>query len=425
MTLEAWLALLETRHPQSIDLGLQRCGEVYQRLGSPRPAQKVFTVAGTNGKGSTVAYLAAMSSATGLRFGTYTSPHIFRFNERICVMGETVDDETLVSAFGQVEAARETVSLTYFEFTTLAGLLILQQAELDCVVLEVGLGGRLDTVNLVDTDCAVITPIGLDHLDFLGPDLDSIAREKAGIIRAGTPVVCSEREPPAPVLQTATRLKAPVYRRGVDFDLQKDPSGDKELRFSSAGWSMSVPAPSLAGDYQRDNLAAALCAFGTLYPDCLDRPGTIASAIQAVSVPGRLQRINSTPEILLDVGHNAMAAEAVAAFLAQQGPGTHTLCVLAMLADKPAEQVALAMRCVCEHWICAGLPGERGQAGSVLAQRVRSVLPQADIQTVVTVEDAMQAAVATSGIDRILVFGSFVTIASAADWLQKHIQRDL
>jgi len=418
MKLEAWLVLLEKRHPLSIELGLERCAEVYRRLGSPRPARKVFTVAGTNGKGSTVAYLSALCGAMGLRHGTYTSPHIFRFNERICIMGEAVDDETLVDTFEQVEAAREDVSLTYFEFTTLAGLLILQQAVLDCAVLEVGLGGRLDTVNLVDADCAVITPIGLDHQEYLGPDLDSIATEKAGIIRAGAPVVCSERQPPVPVLQVATRLDAPLYRRGDDFELDDDPAVSEGLRFSCGGKTISVPGPPMPGEYQRDNLAAALCAFTLLYPDCFSRPEAIGQAIRTVRVPGRLQRMGSSPEILLDVGHNALAAKAVAGYLARQGDDT--LCVLAMLADKPAEDVATAMHRVCQRWICAGLPGGRGQTGAALAKRIETVLPDADVQSVVSMEDAMQTAVATSGYDRILVFGSFLTVAAASNWIRDH-----
>ncbi len=427
MNLEAWLALLERRHPLAIELGLERCGQVYQRLGSPRPARQVFTVAGTNGKGSTVAYLAALCGAMGLRHGTYTSPHIFHFNERICILGEAVDDQTLVRAFEQVEAARRGVSLTYFEFTTLAGLLILQQAQLDCAVLEVGLGGRLDTVNLVDADCAVITPIGLDHQDYLGPDLDSIATEKAGIIRPGIPVVCTEHEPPAPVLQIAARLQAPLYRRGVDFDISEDPVADDQgLRFTRDGQAMPVPSPTMPGEYQRDNLAAALCAFFLLNPECFSRHQELANAIQAVRVPGRLQRVSTSPEILLDVGHNTLAAGAVAAHLARldQEGDTDTLCVLAMLADKPAEEVALALRGVCKRWLCAGLPGERGQTGAALAERVRAVLPGADICVARSVDDAMQAAVATRGAERILVFGSFVTIAAAAQWVRERMQRD-
>lgn len=428
MNLDAWLALLERRHPLSIEMGLERCGEVYRRLGAPRPGRRVFTVAGTNGKGSTVAYLAALCGALGLRHGTYTSPHIFRFNERICINGDAADDDTLVRAFEQVEAARADVSLTYFEFTTLAGLLILHQQELDCAILEVGLGGRLDTVNLVDADCAVITPIGLDHQDYLGPDLDSIATEKAGIIRAGVPVVCSQQAPPTPVLQTAAKLQAPLYRRRADFDLSEDPCANGEgLRFVRAGKALAVPLPPMPGAHQHDNLATALCAFSVLYPDCFAKRRAIAGAIRAVRVPGRLERVGESPEILLDVGHNAQAAEAVAACLAQrdQGQDSNTLCVLGMLADKPAEDVALAMQGICSRWICAGLPGARGQTGVALARRVVTALPGADVQGVTSVEAAMQAAVATHGINRILVFGSFVTIAAAADWVRDRMQRDL
>ena len=271
MNLQAWLDLLEKRHPEAIDLGLERCGAVYQSLGSPKPAQKVFTVAGTNGKGSTVAYLAAMSGALGQRYGSYTSPHIFRFNERISIMGDPVSDDRLVRAFEQVESARQAVSLTYFEFTTLAAFVIMHQSNLDCAVLEVGLGGRLDTVNLIDTDCAVITPIGMDHQDFLGHDLASIAKEKAGIIRAGIPVVCSEANPPLPILQTAEELGAKVYLRDVDYTLiQCSDPGKKTalLEFSMGEQTTRVPPPSMDGKHQLDNLAAALAALQMLNPGC-------------------------------------------------------------------------------------------------------------------------------------------------------------
>jgi len=418
MNLEAWLVLLEKRHPRAIELGLERCGAVYRQLGSPRPAKQVFTVAGTNGKGSTVAYLAAMSGCLGQRYGTYTSPHIFRFNERISIMGDPVFDDCLVRAFEQVEAARGGQSLTYFEFTTLAALLILQQAQLDCAILEVGLGGRLDTVNLVDTDCAVITPIGLDHQEFLGSDLDSIAAEKAGIIRPGVPVVCSQTNPPSPVLQTAANLQSPVYRRGIDFDLVDQPGPDGHLlQFSQAGHSMLVSRPSMAGAYQLDNLAAALSAFVLPNPGCFAKAAEISTAIRDTRVPGRLQTVSSSPEILLDVGHNTLAAEAVAAFL-ECKHGLDTTCVLAMLADKPVEAVAAALDKACNRWLCASLPGTRGQSGEALAQRLKTVLPHVDISSFVTMDAAMQEATSITARDgRILVFGSFLTVSAAVDWL--------
>jgi dihydrofolate synthase/folylpolyglutamate synthase len=425
MNLDAWLSLLEQRHPQAIDLGLERCGSVYERMGSPRPANRVYTVAGTNGKGSTVAYIAAMSGALGQTYGAFTSPHIFRFNERITVMGEPVSDDRLVQAFEYVEAARGDISLTYFEFTTLAGMLVLNQSGLDCAVLEVGLGGRLDTVNLVDTDCAVITPIGLDHQEYLGPDLNSIAAEKAGIIRPGVPVVCTQKNPPEPITQTALKLQAPLLRRGYDFDLVRhaDPENDF-LQFSFGGQSMLVSPPSMGGRHQLDNLAAALAALLMLNPGCMARAGEISAAIRSSKVPGRLQKVSSSPEIILDVGHNSMAAEALAAYL-EEKRGSNTICVLAMLADKPAEEVANIMGHVCKRWFCADSPGPRGQTGERLAGRLKTALPGAQISFFGPLADALRAALSTAQEhETILVFGSFSTVSAAADYLLNSLQHE-
>jgi dihydrofolate synthase/folylpolyglutamate synthase len=424
MNLEAWLALLEKRHPQAIELGLERCGEVYRALGGPRPARQVFTVAGTNGKGSTVAFIAALCGAAGLRHGTYTSPHIFRFNERVSIMGQSVMDADLVHAFERVEAARGGVSLTYFEFTTLAALLLLQQADLDCAVLEVGLGGRLDAVNLVNADCTVITPIGLDHQDYLGPDIDSIAAEKAGIMRTGVPVICTEMEPPVPVTDTAQRLQAPVLLRGRDYELTEQGG---RLRYFQAGVGLELPRPAMPGRYQLDNLAAALCAFFTLNPDASENPAPLAAAVAEVRVPGRLQRAVEAPLILLDVGHNTLAAEAVAHWLGnerEKGAISDVTCVLAMLVDKPAEDVARTLQPVCDRWLCAGSTGARGQTGEALAGRVSAALGGGDVQAASVVESAMQRAVAMAGdTGCVLVFGSFVTVEAAAAWIGQHMQR--
>lgn len=423
MKLEAWLTLLEHRHKQAVELGLERCGAVYQRLGSPRPAKQVFTVAGTNGKGSTVAYLAAMSSALGQRCGTYTSPHIFRFNERFSIMGVPVTDDALVRAFEQVEDARDEISLTYFEFTTLAGFILLHQSALDCVVLEVGLGGRLDTVNLVDADCVIITPIGLDHQDYLGPDIDSIAAEKAGVIRCGSPVVCTETHPPGPVLTAAQRLQAPVFRRAVEYDLRgRGESKDRELLFSMGNRELPVPPPAMGGAHQLDNLAAALAALVLFNPDCFAERKKIATAIGDCKVPGRLQQVFNAPRILLDVGHNELAAKAVANYF-EESKQTHITCVLAMLADKSAENVAIELGRVCKNWLCAGSPGQRGQSGKDLAQRVIAALPDANVEEFMSVGDAMSKAVSMQNLDQtILVFGSFTTTAAAAAWLKNRMQ---
>ena len=392
MNLNAWLALLERRHPQAIDLGLERCGEVYRRMGSPRPASKIYTVAGTNGKGSTVAYLAAMSGGLGQRYGAFTSPHIFRFNERISIMGVPVSDECLVLAFEQVESAREEMSLTYFEFTTLAGMLILNQAALDCAILEVGLGGRLDTVNLIDADCVVITPIGLDHQEYLGPDLYSIASEKAGVMRPGVPVVCTQADPPAPIGQITSDLKAPVYLRSKDFDLVPNTGANSDsLQFTLGDQSCEISAPPMGGQHQLDNLAAAMTALAILNSGYKQKAKEISAAIRSCRAPGRLQKVSSVPEIFLDVGHNELAAEALAAFLENSGR-VNTTCVVAMLADKSAEAVALALGHVCKHWLCADSASDRGQSGERLAQRIRSALPGAKVDAFSALADAMQEA---------------------------------
>jgi dihydrofolate synthase/folylpolyglutamate synthase len=425
MNLDDWLSLLEQRHPQAIDMGLERCGEVYRRMGSPRPAKQVFTVAGTNGKGSTVAYIAAMTGALGVRFGTFTSPHIFRFNERISVMGEPVSDACLVRAFERVEKFRGDISLTYFEFTTLAGLLILQRAKLDCAVLEVGLGGRLDTVNLVDTDCAVITPIGLDHQEYLGPDLSSIATEKAGILRQGKPVVCTQASPPEDILKIAGSLQAPVYRRGVEFELsERSGSIESPLLFTMDNFSLRLPRPGMGGPHQLDNLAAAMAALVLMRPECPLKANEMATAIRGCQVPGRLQKVNVAPEILLDVGHNELAAAAIAAFF-RENNRPDTICVLAMFADKSAEAVAREMGEVCQHWLCADSPGPRGQTGTQLASRIKAALPNARVGDFNSVEQALRSAMSVAVNDEtILVFGSFTTVSAAAVWIKNSLQRD-
>lgn len=434
--LQAWLALLEKRHSKTIDLGLQRCGEVYRLLGSPRPAKTVVTVAGTNGKGSTVAYLSAFAAATGQRFGSYTSPHILEFNERICVMGQPVSDDCLMRAFAGIERARGEISLSYFEFTTLAGFVILNEANLDTAILEVGLGGRLDTVNLIDTDCAVITPIGLDHQDYLGPDVESIAAEKAGIIRSEVPVVCSQAEPPKAILNKALELLAPVYLRGRDFEIQTgqiqagqiqvqqiqvqqvQERGQPSLLFSMQGHQMRLPTPALAGLHQQDNLAAALAAFVLLNPDCFEHEKAISNAIKECRLPGRMQLMARSPDIYVDVGHNPLAAEAVATFFKDKGVN-EVVCVLAMLADKDAGSVALTLNEVCSHWVCAPSVGERGQSGDDLAHRLRAVLPAAKVNSSNSMDAAMHNALSLAGEHRtILVFGSFTTAAAFMTWRQ-------
>lgn len=416
-SLDAWLRLLETRHPSTIDLGLERVGAVWQQLGRPRPAPRVFTVAGTNGKGSTVTYIDAMLSALGFRSGTYTSPHVFRYNERVRIQGREVADEDLVSAFGAVEKARGNTSLTYFEQGTLAAFLLMQRAELDFAVLEVGLGGRLDAVNLIDADCSVITPIGLDHQEYLGPDRQSIGREKAGIIRTGRPVICGEAEPPDTVLQRAKKLAAPLQRLGREFHIEET---GNQLTWQASGKVIQLPKPPLVGPHQYNNLATAVAALLAIVPEAFQQTDKLVDGIQKVRLAGRLQAHPGDSRVLVDVGHNPLAAEVVVQALRNSGKPV-AVCVLAMLRDKDAAEVVRLLHPQVQNWYCAGLGGERGRSGAELTGLVQGLVGKNEVTGFETVNAALKAAIAYINSlaedepNRVLVFGSFHTAAEALD----------
>lgn len=404
-----WLALLEQRHPRAIELGLERCGAVWRRLGTPRPAPRVFTVAGTNGKGSAVAYLDRMLRALGQRAGTYTSPHLLRFTERVRVQGEMLDDDAWVAAFGRVERAREDVSLTYFEFTTLAALLLLADAGLDAAVLEVGLGGRLDAVNLVDADCALIMPIGLDHQEFLGNDRDAIGREKAGVLRAGRPAVIADRIPPGALRDEVARIGARALWLGQDFDAIALDGG---WRYRAGPLRLDLPAPSLTGAHQLDNAAAAICALLSLFPEAAGREEAIGTALRDTRLAGRLQRAGERPAVWVDVGHNPHAARAVRQALPQAPGPLH--CVLAMLRDKDPAGVARELDARVDAWHCAPLGGPRGRSVAELVHALEAAEPRAAVHRHGSVAEALAAARRTAGDQgQVLVFGSFLAAAEA------------
>jgi dihydrofolate synthase/folylpolyglutamate synthase len=409
-TLQDWLRMLEIRHPSTIDLGLDRVGQVWRELGSPRPASRVFTVAGTNGKGSTVAYIDAMLTALSYRSATYTSPHIFRYNERVRIAAREASDEDLVWAFTAVEKARKGVGLSYFEHGTLAAFLLMQRRELDFAVLEVGLGGRLDAVNLIDADVAVITPIGLDHMEYLGPDRDSIGREKAGILRAEQHAICGEAEPPGSVLERARELGLELQRLGHEFHIEPDGG---QLRWWNRNQQIFLPNPPLAGPHQPRNLATAVAALIAMLPAAALRPDELAAGINGVRLSGRLQAHPDDPRVLVDVGHNPLAAEVVAQMLQASGQKA-AICVLAMLRDKDAATVVRILDERVTQWFCAGLEGERGRSGSELAQLAAANITNHAIREFEHVAEALQAA-CRDALERqpILVFGSFLTAAQA------------
>jgi len=409
-SLDAWLAKLEKRHHTAIDLGLERCREVWQNLGCPRPAHCVFTVAGTNGKGSTVAYLDHVLRSCGKSCARYTSPHLLRFNERIVINGREVSSDELVGAFEEIEAHLNGVSLSYFEFTTLAAFILMARAQLDCAVLEVGLGGRLDAVNVIDPDCAVITPIGLDHQEYLGNDIAQIAVEKAGIMRTGIPVISGDRSPPDSLAARAAELGAKLWQIGHDFEFR----GSRESRTLWVGErELPFPDPPLAGVHQNDNFATSLTAIEAVFPGLLLDTQEWVSGLDSFGLPGRLSILSVRPRVLVDVGHNPLAAQALAQHV-QSRPGLRIHCVLAMLRDKDAGGVAEILSQHVLRWYCAGLQGSRGRTGKALAGTLRKRVPGIMVEPFEQVADALDAAISKAGmLDTVIVFGSFETAAQA------------
>ena len=416
MTLDEWLAHQQLQHPNAIALGLDRVRVVAQRLGLSRPAAHVITVAGTNGKGSTVAFIEAIARAAGLRVGAYTSPHLLRYNERVRVDGTVADDIALVAAFERIEAARlgvdaEPIELTYFEYGTLAALLLFERAQLDLAILEVGLGGRLDAVNIVDADVAVITTVDLDHQEWLGDDRETIGLEKAGVMRAGRPVVLSESDPPASLLRHAYRIGASAIRAGCDYLVDELAVG---WRWREPGYAIDLPEPALAAPSQRANAAAAIAALRALelrMPDA-----AIIQGVGSARLPARLQSFQRHGvEIVIDVAHNPQAARELASWLAGQPAPGRTLAVFSALGDKDLPGIVAPMVGHIAHWWLCGLQDSpRGLTGAALAERLSTALLDRRVDVLEDVDLALQAALgAARGGDRVLVFGSFHTAAGA------------
>jgi dihydrofolate synthase/folylpolyglutamate synthase len=410
-TLEGWLAYLETLHPRAIALGLERVARVHSRMdtGLACPA---ITVTGTNGKGSTCAMLEAVYRCAGHRTGLYTSPHLVRYNERVKVDGEAQSDDALIAAFNAVEDARGDVPLTYFEYGTLAAFTIFARAKLDVAVLEVGLGGRLDAVNIVDADVAVVTSVDIDHVDYLGATREDIGREKAGIFRAARPIVCADPAPPASLVAHARELGAPILQIGRDYGYSAQ---DRQWQYWGPGGKRhGLPFPALRGAYQLANASTALAAIDLLRERLHVGAGAVRDGLVAVELQGRFQVLPGVPTIVLDVAHNPHAARALATTLAAMGRFPQTIAVLGILADKDLGGVIGAMRERVDRWFVATLPGPRGAS----AARVVATLVDAGVAAETTrafddVGAAFAAArAAASDADRIIVFGSFLTVAA-------------
>lgn len=419
-SLQDWLAWAEALHAREIDLGLDRAARVLQALALPPRHYRVITVAGTNGKGSTVAMLESCLLAAGLRVGCYSSPHLLRYNERVRVNGQPVSDAELCAGFAAVDAVRDATSITYFEFGTLAAFHIFAHQPLDVVVLEVGMGGRLDAVNLVDADVAVVTSIGIDHVEFLGPDRESIGREKAGIFRAGRPAVCSDPAPPASVLNEAARLGVPLacFERDYRYSLTAD--GQHWNWQGRTTGLTGLPRPALRGDVQLQNAAGVLAALESLAAPELLAPEVIARGLREVVLAGRFQVVPGQPRVVLDVAHNPHAALRLAETLRaepRQGP---VLAVVGMLRDKDAAGVFASMAPLIDAWFLVGLDSPRAATPEQLAEALHQAEPTAVVVCCANVADAMHRARQASSDPKatLLVFGSFLTVADALRWLE-------
>jgi dihydrofolate synthase / folylpolyglutamate synthase len=417
--LAAWLVWADGRHRQTIDMGLERVVAVRDALGLA-PGVPVITVAGTNGKGSTCAMLGSILQAAGYRVGVYTSPHLLRYHERVRIDGVPVADSLLCAGFAQVESGRGDIPLTPFEFGTLAAMSVLCEAGLDAIVLEVGLGGRLDAVNAFDANCAIVTSIGIDHVEYLGPTRESIGREKAGIFRAGRPAVSADPEPPVTIAEEAERIGARLIQSGRDYKLRSDGRGDGSRHWiaRSGHRPLELPPPALAGEVQWHNAAACVMALDALADRLPVSAEAVREGLAKAHIAGRFQRWrrdDASPEIVLDVAHNAHAMARLAQTLAAQPVAGRTFAVFSMLRDKDIDDSARALAGSFDRWFVAGLTESSDRRGSTAAE-LAAALDRAQVQAPVQLsgapQHALRAALAKAGRDdRIVVFGSFLTVA--------------
>jgi dihydrofolate synthase/folylpolyglutamate synthase len=418
LTLDAWLARIEALHPRGsagIELGLERVAAVKARL-CQREICPAILVGGTNGKGSTCAMLESILVVAGYRVGLYTSPHLLKYNERVRINGVAVDDASLCHAFARVEEARGDAALTYFEFGTLAAWEVFAAADLDAIILEVGLGGRLDATNIYEPACTIVTGIDLDHMDFLGPDREAIGREKAGIFRGGVPAICGDPQPPQSLIAHAAAAGAALQVLGRDFGYQRQeqqwlywarPTGAEEIRRGGLAF------PGLRGEQQLGNAVCALAAIDALHPSLPVAMKDIRQGLIELELAGRFQVLPGRPAVVLDVAHNPQAARALAANLGNMGFHRATWAVFGMLADKDIDGVIDALGERVTHWLPCTLEGRRAASADFLAGRLkaRGMQVVGEFQSPAA---ALACAQENAGEDdRILAFGSFLTVAAA------------
>ena len=413
-----WLAYIEALHPKSIAMGLDRVQAVANKL-QLKPNFPIITVAGTNGKGSACAMLSQIYTEAGFSVGCYTSPHLIRYNERVCINQQEISDDDLCAAFATVEAARGDVALTYFEMGTLASMWHFCQAQLDVVILEVGLGGRLDAVNIFEPECSIVTAIDLDHMEYLGDTREKIGFEKAGIFRANTPAsntlaICGDENPPQSLLDYAVRISANFQLINRDFSIKKTVQG---CQYAAGDTRILLKNIGMVGDFQRNNAACVLCAVQHLNSILPTTQANIQAALSVVGLPGRFQQIHTNPQIIVDVAHNPHAARSLADNLQMTPCAGRTLAVFAMLADKDIGGVVTAVKSQIDAWYLADIHAARGAKAQDLKKILNLHTNKTPIYWFADVTTALTAACKDANInDRIIVFGSFYTAAGAIGW---------
>ena len=436
--LEEWLQWQEKLHLSEIDLGLERIGKVAKQLNLLTPSFLIITVAGTNGKGSTVAFLDAILRAEGYKTGSYTSPHLIKYNERIVLNGLQADDSTIIEAFAAIDKARcsiknsrgvtTEVSLTYFEFSTLAAIYIYQQQKVDVAILEVGLGGRLDAANLWDACLAIITSIGVDHIDWLGDDRDIIAIEKSGIMRAATPAICGELDPPKTIASEAQRIGSKLQQINTDFSYHLPENSKNKWTWQNNETSYELELPNMPGEFQINNAATAIAGLESIKSILPVSINAINKGLKSAQVMGRLQILNTNPEWLIDVAHNPHAAKQLAKYIEENPVKGKTYALFSMLRDKDVKEVIQLMNSVIDEWHIVATQGSRGLSleslkdhfyqQSLLNSNEQKSEPSA-LKQVSSYESFSEACSFLKNItkeeDRVVAFGSFLVISEILD----------
>ncbi len=413
--LAQWLKYLESLHPSEIDLGLSRVQQVGQKMGLLKPAPLVIMVAGTNGKGSSVTLCGSILQCADFKVGSYMSPHLHHYNERVKINGSPVSDADLIESFVAIDDARKDVLLTYFEVGTLSSLYLFKKHNVDAAILEVGLGGRLDAVNIVSPDISVVTSIGLDHQDWLGDDLASIAFEKAGIFRRELPAICGERLPQSTLVDHALSINAPLYVKGQEFEYKENSEDWSWQGINCIGEGIhyeNLPLPSLP----IENAATVLQALQFIKP--VITVAQIAEGIKQATLSGRLQRITQPINALLDVGHNPQAAQLLAQRLSHKPIKGKRYALLAMLDDKDPVGVVAHLSPFVQSWHLAGIQGFRGQTVESLNTKVQNQLnaPACHVSIKEALDELKSIMLKE---DELVILGSFITVASAQDWIKE------